>query len=135
MAIKIKNFQDFQKNTVLIILIFIPNYIFLRLKTNIENIYRQAYTITIVLLKYIILPISQYQTLLNNEKFREITLFLGFIFYLFSLILFKFSDIEIEEGLQKYYKYTKKTLVSYIYFLLYLFLSFSTYKVPIIFRS
>lgn len=108
MATKIKNFQDFQKNTVLIILIFIPNYIFLRLKTNIENIYRQAYTITIVLLKYIILPISQYQTMLNNEKFREITLFLGFIFYLFSLILFKFSDIEIEEGLQKYYKYTKK---------------------------
>lgn len=135
MAIKIKNFQDFQKNTVLIILIFIPNYIFLRLKTNIENIYRQAYTITIVLLKYIILPISQYQTMLNNEKFREITLFLGFIFYLLSLILFKFSDIEIEEGLQKYYKYIEKTLMSYIYFLLYLFLSFSTYKVSIIFRS
>lgn len=135
MAIKIQNCQDFQRNTVLIILIFIPNYIFLRLKTKIENIYRQAYTITIVLLKYIILHISQYQTMLNNEKFREITLFLGFIFYLFSLILFKFSDIEIEEGLQKYYKYTKKTLVSYIYFLLYLFLSFSTCKVPIIFRS
>lgn len=102
MAIKIKNFQDFQKNTVLIILIFIPNYIFLRLKANIENIYRQAYTITIVLLKYIILPISQYQTMLNNKKFREITLFLGFILYLFSLILFKFSDIEIEEEVQKY---------------------------------